>query len=511
MMQTSKARHDAITLPKKRCGTCIGRKISCDRRFPRCSSCVRSNRVCTGYGLRLSWPRKVDGKRIIVGKARPPSKRTRHTDPYSGQFHMINATFWDIELHQNRISTGDSYIPPLRPSLPWSTSGLSATEQDLFYYFQNQMASWILSFSNKPLGPTLLRLAASGQSFAAVALKRSLVALASQFRYGPGMRGEELKLSAIRALAASASQGIESQNAIQHVAAVMVLCLFESQQSSTASDQWLCYLRAAGKVIESVTLKSFGRVTDGPILLEWVYYHEVLARFSIRHWRQHHPGVSSCQYGTDSPSYLAEERARWNSAATIIQWQGSTVHQTVFAPLRLLSRVVSEILPSGDPNARKEAYKTKVARLKQEIRNLEIPTPADLAIQCVAARAEVFRITTLVYLSRSTDQDLLLPSELELLVDKGLSLMKNVGCCERPLPLLILGCEARTDIERLRVLDLIPAPESRTPWRKHHFMTTLLPALWIQNDLDFESNVKLDYTEKLSAVFNASEFPPQFH
>ncbi|EFQ25673.1 uncharacterized protein GLRG_00817 [Colletotrichum graminicola M1.001] len=331
------------------------------------------------------------------------------------------------------------------------------------------------------------------------------------YRHGPGMRGEELKLSAIRALAASASQGIESQSAIQHVAAVMVLCLFESQQNSTASDQWLCYLRAAGKVIESVSLESFGRATDGPILLEWVYYHEVMARFSLRHWRQHHPGVSSCQYDTDSPSYLAAERARWNSATTLIQWQGSIVHNTIFAPLRLLSRVVSEVLPSGDPNSRKEAYKTKVAHLKQEIRNLEIPTPADPAIQSVAARAEVFRITTLVYLSRSTDHGLSRSSGLELLVDKGLSLMKYVGCCERPLPLLILGCEARTDIERLRVLDLVPAPDSRSPWRRHHFMTLLLPALWIQNDLDVESNVKLDYTEKLSAVFNASEFPPQFH
>ncbi|WDK10989.1 hypothetical protein CGRA01v4_02268 [Colletotrichum graminicola] len=233
MMQTFKARRDAIALPKKRCGTCIGRKISCDRRFPRCSSCVRSNRVCTGYGLRLSWPRKDDGKRIIVGQAGPLFKQTRHTDPYSDQFHMVNATFWDIELHRNRMSTNNGYFPPLRPSLPRFTSGLSATEHDLFHYFQNQMASWILSFSNKPLGPTLLRLAASGQSIAAVALRRSLLAIASQYRHGPGMRGEELKLSAIRALAASASQGIESQSAIQHVAAVMVLCLFEVCHSAT--------------------------------------------------------------------------------------------------------------------------------------------------------------------------------------------------------------------------------------------------------------------------------------
>ncbi|KAK1979556.1 fungal-specific transcription factor domain-containing protein [Colletotrichum cereale] len=510
-METPKVRRDAITLPKKRCGTCIGRKISCDRRHPSCSSCVRSNRVCTGYGVRLSWPRKDDRKRMIVGQAGPLLKGSRHIRPSSGQFHMINATFWDIKVHQNRTSTRDDHIPPIYRYLSRSTSRLSATEQDLFHFFQNQVAVELSSFSNKPLGSTLLRLASSDQSFAAVALQYSLLAIASQFRYGPGLRGEQLKLSAIRALAASAAQGIEPQNAIQHVAAGMVLCLFETQQSSTPSNDWLGYLRAAGNVIESVSLESFGRMTDGPIMLEWVYYHEVLARFSIRHWRRRGTEVSGRLYRTELPSYLRIERERWNAATELIQWQRSVVHQTLFAPLHLLSRVAAEVLPSQDPTTRQEAYKIKVARLREEIRNLKVPTPSGPVTQRIAAKAEVFRISALVYLSRSTNQDVLRPSELHLLVDKGLCLMKNMSLCERPLPLLILGCEARTDIERLRILDLVSSTETRTPWREVHFMRTLLQALWIQDDLDYESNIELDYTEKLSAIFNASEFLPHFH
>ncbi|KAK2039042.1 hypothetical protein LZ31DRAFT_559101 [Colletotrichum somersetense] len=500
-----------MTLPKKRCGTCIGRKISCDRRLPRCSSCVRSNRVCTGYGLRLSWPRKDDGKRMIVGQAEPLFKRTRHTD-FSGQIHMINVTFWDIEVYRNRTSTRDGHIiPPLYHSLSRPTSELSANEQDLFQFFEKQVAVGLASFSNRPLGSALLRLASSDQSLAAVALRRSLVAVAFHYRYGPGMRAEELKLSAIRALAASAAQGIESQNSIQHVAAMMSLCLAETQQNSTRANQWISYLRAAGKVIEAVSLESFGRVTDGPIMVEWVYYHEVLAQFSMRHWRQHGTGVSSHPHHTKLPFYLLCEKARWNPTTEIAQWIIPIVHQTTFAPLHLLSRAVAEILPSGDPNAHHEAYKIKVARLKQEIMGLKIPTPSDPATKSGAARAEVFRISALVYLSRSTDQDLLHPSELHLLVDKALCLMKNMGPCERPLPLLILGGEARTDIERLRILDLVPDKDASIPWRETHFMRMFLQALWIQNDLEFESNVELNYTEKLSAIFNASEFPPHFH
>ncbi|KAK2018708.1 hypothetical protein LZ32DRAFT_521276 [Colletotrichum eremochloae] len=510
-METPKAGRDATTQPKKRCGTCIDRKISCDRRLPRCSSCIRSNRLCTGYGVRLSWPKKGDGKRMIVGHAGPVFKGTWHRDPSSGQFHMINAMFRDIKLYQNRTSTRDNYIPPLCYSLSQSTSGLSATEQDLFHYFQNQVAVGLWSFSNKPLGSTLLRLAASDQSFAAVALRRSFLAIASHFRYGPGMPGEQLKLSAIRALAASAAQGIESRDAVQHVAAVMILCLFETQQSSLSSNQWLCYLRAAGKVIVSVSLESFGRMTDGPIMLEWVYYHEVLARFSMRHWKQSGIGASNRSYHTKSSSYITEERLCRDSAAEVIQWQKSTVHQTIFAPLHLWSRVAAEVLPSRDPISRQEAYKIKVARLAEELRNLKVATPSDPAAQRAAAKAEVFRISALVYLSRSTDQNLLRPSELHLLVDRGLDLMENMAICERPLPLLILGCEARTDIERLRILDLVSNTESSTPRREFDSMRMLLQALWTQNDLDSESDVELDYMETLSAIFNTSEFLPHFH
>ncbi|KAK2056289.1 hypothetical protein LY76DRAFT_595296 [Colletotrichum caudatum] len=501
-----------MTFPKKRCGTCIGRKVSCDRRLPRCSSCVRSNRVCTGYGFRLSWPTKDNGKRMIVGQAEPRFRRTRHKESSSGQFHMINVTFWDIEVYRNRTSTRDGYIiPPLHQSLSRPAFGFSANEQDLFEFFEKQVAVRLASISDRPLGFALLRLAASDQSLAAVALRRSIVAIAFHFRYGPGMRAEELKLSAIRALAASAAQGIESQNSIQHVAAMMSLCLAETQQNSTRSNQWLSYLRAAGKVIETVSLDSFGRVTDGPIMVEWVYYHEVLAQFSIRHWRQHGTGVSGQPYHTKLPFYLLWEKERWDPTAETMQWMIPMVHQPAFAPLHLLSRAVAETLPSGDPNARHEVYRIKVARLKQEIMGLKIPTPSDPATKTVAARAEVFRISALVYLSRSTRQDLLNPSELHLLVDKALCLMKNMGPCERPLPLLILGGEARTDIERLRILDLVPEKDASIPWREAHLMRMLLQALWIQNDLEFESNVELDYTEKLSVIFNASDFPPHFH
>ncbi|CCF32252.1 hypothetical protein CH063_00776 [Colletotrichum higginsianum] len=510
-MKNQDARRDtAPVLKKKRCGTCIDRKISCDRRYPQCSSCVRSNRACQGYGLRLSWPRDDDRKRLIISRNQSPMKNGRRNDFSSGSFHMINATTWDIEIHHH-LASPHGALPALRYSLSWSVSGLSATERDLFQFFEQKIAFKLSSFSNQPLGQTLLRLASLDGSAASVALRRALMAVSSQYRYGSGLRAEELKLSAIHALSASAAGGIQSQSAVQHVAAGMVLCMFETQKSSSSSNQWLCYLYSAWRVIEGVSLETFGRVAEGPIMLEWAYYHEVMARFSLRHWRYPEivmPGRPVCP--SESKTYLPGDGDWWYTATGIIQWQRPMEHQQMFEPLHLLSEVAAEVLPSTDPASHTEKYKGRIAQLKRRARDLEVPTPSDPRIQRAAAKAEVFRASTLVYLSRATNSDLIRPSELCLLVDRSLSLMQHMSPCERPLPLLILGCEARTDVERLRVLDLVSSTENTPPDRELHYIRILLHALWTQDDLHAEDNVEPDYMEKLSVVFSASSLLPHF-
>ena len=42
----------------------IGRKVGCDRGQPSCSNCIRTDRQCLGYGIKLSWPQNGgDGRR----------------------------------------------------------------------------------------------------------------------------------------------------------------------------------------------------------------------------------------------------------------------------------------------------------------------------------------------------------------------------------------------------------------------------------------------------------------
>lgn len=77
------------------------------------------------------------------------------------------------------------------------------------------------------MGEVLARLALAEDTPSAVAVLYSLLALSSLHRYGVQTQAAELKILALRALAAASKGDINSKEAIQHVAAGMLLCSFE--------------------------------------------------------------------------------------------------------------------------------------------------------------------------------------------------------------------------------------------------------------------------------------------
>lgn len=85
----------------------------------------------------------------------------------------------------------------------------------------------MVTFSAQPLGLALQRIALSDGSSSTSALQRALLALSALYRHGHGLRAEEMKLSALQALSRSVSQATDVKIAVQHVAASMVLSVFE--------------------------------------------------------------------------------------------------------------------------------------------------------------------------------------------------------------------------------------------------------------------------------------------
>jgi hypothetical protein len=138
------------------------------------------------------------------------------------------------------------------------------------------------------LGKVLVRIALEGETASAAAALQALLAFSSLHRYGLQSQAFELKIAALGKLKeGSFSPSLGAKEIIQHIAAGMLLCSFEVHQSSCTSGQWTQYVGGVKAVIAASSIKTLLEFdSDVAMLLDWVHYHDVLARFSLLHWNK---------------------------------------------------------------------------------------------------------------------------------------------------------------------------------------------------------------------------------
>lgn len=136
------------------------------------------------------------------------------------------------------------------------------------------------------LGNILVQFAMEGVMISADAVLQALLAFSSLHRYGLQSQAVELKIAALGSLAErSFASSSGAEDAIQHIVAGMLLCSFEIHHSSCTSVQWTRYLSGVQTVIKSFSIHALLQYSsDVAILLDWVHYYSVLARFSLLHW-----------------------------------------------------------------------------------------------------------------------------------------------------------------------------------------------------------------------------------
>lgn len=60
-------------------------------------NCTRAKRECKGYGLKLAWPDKHDGRRKQKKYEADPDVRATNYVTKSGEFYFLNTGMEDIE------------------------------------------------------------------------------------------------------------------------------------------------------------------------------------------------------------------------------------------------------------------------------------------------------------------------------------------------------------------------------------------------------------------------------
>lgn len=239
--------------------------------------------------------------------------------------------------------------------------------------------------------------------------------------------------------------------------------------------------------------------------MDWVYYHDVMSRFTLRHW---HGDVLEF---TPKSSDMCR-KVVYTPVRTAIGFHSMDVNleptdSSMLANLELLAELSETIrVRPQDRNSSQqmEDYKSYIQILEWRVRN--IPTHSKPTSYCKqSVFTELFKLATLVYLNRVSGDVLDQTDSTQANLNRAFTLFSQMDCCERQYPLFILGCEARTDEQRLTVLDLISRTEKRNSSRSLNHIRMLVQALWAQDDL---AEKELDYWNKLSSIISSCTIIP---
>jgi hypothetical protein len=124
------------------------------------------------------------------------------------------------------------------------------------------------------------------------------------------------------------------------------------------------------------------------------------------------------------------------------------------------------------------------------------------------AKIELFKLAALIYLKRASRNFSGTSIHIDSMVERAYILLDELETSDSAFPLLIIGCEARADEQRMSILQHIERAVKTSSLRSLHGLQSILQQIWVQNDLavDYE----LDYLNRLDAVISSYQIMPSF-
>lgn len=237
-------------------------------------------------------------------------------------------------------------------------------------------------------------------------------------------------------------------------------------------------------------------------LLDWVEYHMVMSRFSHRHWYLN--GEST--RGVRNFASVDQETCHSRKVKTASHCS----HEL----LRHLYNMFDMIRKPTDSLYHSDEYENSLRCLENKITSVVplapkgIPdTMSDLSTAWVATM-DLLKLAALIYLKRASRNFSGTSPQIDAMVEKAHVLLDDLGTFNLAFPLLIIGCEARTDEQRMRILEHIERAMRTSTLRSLHGLQNILQQIWVQDDLavDYE----LDYLKKLDAIISSYQIMPSY-
>jgi hypothetical protein len=124
------------------------------------------------------------------------------------------------------------------------------------------------------------------------------------------------------------------------------------------------------------------------------------------------------------------------------------------------------------------------------------------------ATVELFKLAGLIYLKRASRNFSGMSPQIDTLVERAYVLLDDLETLIPTFPLLIVGCEARTDKQRMEILKRVEGAMKTSNLSSLHELRNILQRIWVQDDLAMD--YELEYSNKLDAVISSYQIMPSF-
>ncbi|KAF2738754.1 hypothetical protein EJ04DRAFT_25944 [Polyplosphaeria fusca] len=483
------------------CWTCKERKVGCDRALPACANCTRSNRHCQGYGVKLAWPDKVDGRRKQKKYYADPGPSSNYVT-HGGEFSFLNTTSDDVKgqkLNVQDMVRLERGLKGLRIARPVSSiSGVIDQDAFLLQYYDSVLARMITTIDDDTNGfrLDLIPMALSSSDAAATSLLQATLALSS-FHLNRPEEALRHKVKAIKSLQESFQS--EASSILSQFAVCMMLCVYSVFDASDTT--WHLHLQGARTIAGALTNQD-QKLPSFDFFASWFAYHDTFSNYS-------HSNTSLPNQTLDIqfPSGEGYSKQIIGSLGCSTELLGliSCVNQL---------RAYRDFYPWDPPSPSQEVLelairiKNKLSNLEQEIHIKMGERAGTIDHQRITLTAEFYRIGAALYLYQIAPREIIAPRAIEDLVGKGFAVLEGMEVCTSPWPLFIISYHTTGDIDRIRILDILSLMSEKRRIGNYDIIKGLILAVWKQQDLaaDEKTFVRVDWRQLIDPASSVPSF-----
>ncbi|KAF2114460.1 fungal-specific transcription factor domain-containing protein [Lophiotrema nucula] len=462
------------------------RKVGCDRALPTCQNCKRSNRTCNGYGLKLAWPDKIDGRRKQKKYHADPGTSSKHYITQNGSFAFLNTTFDDlsgekinfqdlikVEKGLKNLSLGPTPAISIAP-------GFESKDGYLLSYYDQVLARMITTIDDNSNGfrLDLIPMALASSDAASTSLLQATLALSS-FHLGRAEDALRYKVKAIKSLSDSFQNGTASQ--LSQFASCMMLCVYSVFDASDTT--WHLHLQGAKSI--TAALSQYERTMPSfDFFSSWFNYHDTFSSYS------HSANVASL-----------------NSVVNIELPEDDSKTRKIVGSLGCSPELLSLISCTNQLRAFKDSNSWSpgqpprevielATRMRERLKNLnqEIhisfgETIGTIDHRRITLTAEFYRLGAMLYLYQVAPRATIPENGVQGLVNEGFAILDQMEICTSPWPLFMLACNVTSDVDRLKTLQILDAMDQKRRIGNYQIIRGLIQAVWKQQDLTADEKV----------------------